>query len=187
MIGYVDAIESEMRFTNSRVFKFVLNNGFGTRIQVNCWNEHIERIKEKVIMDNIIYLEKAHCVTSTDYNRGNYKRAELIINKFTNVEIMGAFNDENCEIPTAEPVVLQEFQLEDLEKSILPWKFKISGYLKTQFSKIGSENPTQVKGIFTITDGIRKLDVTTNFFSDNHEYVRGDSLQLSGSIFHLSE
>ncbi|XP_044592211.1 uncharacterized protein LOC123270279 [Cotesia glomerata] len=136
-------------------------------------------------MDNIIYLEKAHCATSTDYNRGNYQRAKLLIGKYTNVGLMGAFNNENCEISAAEPVVLQEFQLRDLKRSILPWKFKISGYLKTQFSKIGSDNPTLVKGIFTITDGNRKLDVMTNFFQENHGYVRGDSIQLSGTILYL--
>ncbi|KAH0563780.1 hypothetical protein KQX54_006360 [Cotesia glomerata] len=89
LIGFVDAIESERRYPGKRVFKFILNNGDGLRVQVNCWGDEIKRSKKEVLMDHVIYLENAWCVNNSNYNKSNFHGAKIPIGTYTNIENLG--------------------------------------------------------------------------------------------------
>lgn len=81
----------------------------------------------------MIYLENANCFPNSPYNNANFHGAELSIGKYTNIENMGKFNKETCDIAPVEPVVYQEIPLDSIENTLLPWKFskhKTNNYFK---------------------------------------------------------
>ncbi|XP_074101795.1 uncharacterized protein LOC141529217 [Cotesia typhae] len=182
LIGYIDAIESVKQCNDSQLLKFVINNGAGKRVQLKCWGDDIPRVQADVVMDHGIHLENAYCGPNTKYNTGNFLGAEIIINKQTIVENLREFDEKNCTADEDEQTDLQLIGLDQIENSILPWRFKISGYVKTKFSIINSENINWIKAFVSLTDGERKIDVTINSYKPDHNIEKGDKLILTGSI-----
>ncbi|CAG5110907.1 Protein of unknown function, partial [Cotesia congregata] len=95
LVGYIDAIESVKQCNDSKLLKFVINNGAGKRVQIKCWGDDIPRVQADIIMDRVIHLENAYCGPHTKYNNGNFTGAEIIINKQTILENMREFNEKN--------------------------------------------------------------------------------------------
>ncbi|KAH0567745.1 hypothetical protein KQX54_013035 [Cotesia glomerata] len=153
LVGYVDAIESPKRYNTESVFKFILNNGTGLRVQVNCWNKEIPRTQREIVMVHVIHLESAGCVADSEFNNGNYRGAQISVRKYTCVENLGKFDPETHEAAEIEPEVLQLIPLNAFENSVFPWKFKTIGYVKTKLTTIKAENANFTKGFFSITDG----------------------------------
>lgn len=61
-----------------------------------------------------------------------------------------------------------------------------SGYIKTKFSVIKSNNEEWNKAFFSITDGHFKMEVTINAYKEN-EFQKGDHIEITGSILKLSK
>ncbi|XP_074114049.1 uncharacterized protein LOC141537108 isoform X2 [Cotesia typhae] len=75
-------------------------------------------------MDHVIHLENAYCGPNTKSNTGNFLRAEIIINKQTIVENLREFDEKNCTADEDEQTDLQLIGLDQIENSILPWRFR---------------------------------------------------------------
>ncbi|XP_044587394.1 uncharacterized protein LOC123266995 isoform X2 [Cotesia glomerata] len=187
LVGYIDAIESVKQCNDSQLLKFVINNGAGKRVQIKCWGDDIPRVQADIIMDRVIHLENAYCGPHTKYNNGNFTGAEITINKQTILENLREFDEKNCLADEDRDTDFQLIALDQIENSILPSRFKISGYVKTKFSIINSEIVNWVKAYVSLTDGERKIDVTINSYKPDHDIAKGDKIILTGSIKNLSE
>ncbi|CAD6216257.1 GSCOCG00012875001-RA-CDS [Cotesia congregata] len=183
LVGYVDAIES-IKVNSKSVFKFVLNNGAGLRVQVYSWEEESPRTQKEVIMGHVIYLNSASCIPDSEYNTGNFHGAQIAIRPFTSIDNLGKFQKETHEASDIEPEIIQLIPLNALENSVLPWKFKICGYLKTKFTPV-KVNDEINKAFFSITDGVYYLDATVNSYTADHGLEKGDKVELTGSMVYF--
>ncbi|KAH0552509.1 uncharacterized protein LOC123270552 isoform X1 [Cotesia glomerata] len=68
--------------------------------------------------------------------------------------------------------------------SILPHRFKTTGYIKSKFSVIKNDNEEWNKAFFSITDDVFKMEVTINSYKEN-KFEKGEHVELIGSIYKL--
>ncbi|XP_057339461.1 uncharacterized protein LOC130676966 [Microplitis mediator] len=189
LIGYVDGIEAAKSVgQNSEIFKFTLNNGDGMRMQIVAWNDEISRVAKEVVLDNIIHLENAKSKKTTPYNHGNFTNAEIVIQKYTIVENLGKIDKSKLKLGSVNPNndKLMMIPLNKFTDSLLPKRFRTTGYLKNNFSLLNSENSIPQKACCSITDGLYKLDISINFYKPSN-IERGDKVVIAGSATFLND
>ncbi|XP_057334843.1 uncharacterized protein LOC130673710 [Microplitis mediator] len=100
---------------------------------------------------------------------------------FTIVENLGQIDKTKYKIGVANlnNDNLQVIPLEKISESILPRRFRTSGYLKSDFSLLNLGDLGPKKPCCSITDGVHKLDVSINFFGPG-KLKRGDPVVISG-------
>ncbi|XP_044590991.1 uncharacterized protein LOC123269378 [Cotesia glomerata] len=132
-------------------------------------------------MGHVIYLNGASCIPDSEYNTGNFHGAQIAIRSFTSIDNLGKFQKETHEASDIEPEVIQLIPLNALKNSVLSWKIKICGYLKTKFTPIKFNDEIN-KAFFSITDGVYNLDAIVNSYTADHGLEKGDKVELTGSM-----
>lgn len=199
-MGYVDQVTGSKTvgdYKKYRLYKFVINNGDNTRIEVLVWGDLIPQYEPRLQLNQVschcfkniyihllftflfhffqkIFLDglRAKRTSSTIYRTdNNIVPVELNVQHSTTIEILGTHVDT---IPEDSVTPVTNF-VEALEIQGL---ISVTGYFRSQPKRMLTNTATCV-----LTDGFRqKIDVEIRNYQPTTNFVRGAHVRITGRI-----
>ncbi|KAH0552529.1 uncharacterized protein LOC123270117 [Cotesia glomerata] len=181
IIGYVDEVEACHMAGNYLLFKFILNNNNGKRLQVVAWREEAERTEAEISIYKIIYLEKAKTKIINSYTGGNHKNFEISIKDDTIIQGLGTMKKKHIRVISSydSKVEYPLVNLDQIQGNLLPTIMRTWGFLKTTFSVKSTGTSTRNEATSYITDGNLKLEIRILNYSAN-DLCQGNHVEVIG-------
>ncbi|KAL7289386.1 hypothetical protein TKK_0016587 [Trichogramma kaykai] len=171
--AFVDDIRPEENHINKNtgkgftVWKFIINNNDGLKIQCTVYNELIDKFKSKLTVNKIYLFQNLQVMHKKNYTRGNSSFEFLI--KFNTIEYIGDFNKKS--------ISPKKIRFHDLPHK--PGLIAINGFLRTSFIQNSQSKETEY--VSSVTDGKYKLDVLLQT-SNIPAFDRGSHVEIIGEL-----